>query len=259
MAKPRNAIILCDKRTGSTFLQSALGSHPQITSYSELFMIRSRARKTRGKLLYKSAGEIKKNKRGKKKFQRWPVNKYLTWVFSDDDSVTFKLIYDQCTHWNIMPVLSKRKVPIIHLIRRNFLKKAVSRATKNVFEVKKLGLPSEWYADEIAKDQRKLRTYRKILNKYPGPILELYYEDIIGGVSGKATNTKKLGAFNIQSDQITYVSDDVNEALYDFMQVKPFRLYSHTTRKNSPDVWEYIDNKQAVLSMLKQRKIKYKI
>ena len=41
----KNGVIFCGKRTGSTFLQEALNSHPQIVCYDEMFMLSRKIRK----------------------------------------------------------------------------------------------------------------------------------------------------------------------------------------------------------------------
>jgi len=51
----KNFVVVADKRTGSSFFQEALSSHPNIKCYDELFMIRG-AKKTgkrRGQYLYR--------------------------------------------------------------------------------------------------------------------------------------------------------------------------------------------------------------
>jgi hypothetical protein len=48
----KNAIILAGKRTGSTFLQEVLNSHPNITCYDEMFMKYNKNKKRRGQFLY---------------------------------------------------------------------------------------------------------------------------------------------------------------------------------------------------------------
>ena len=48
-----NFIVLAAKRSGSTFLQEALSSHPNIKCYDEMFMLKStKTGKRRGQYLY---------------------------------------------------------------------------------------------------------------------------------------------------------------------------------------------------------------
>ena len=62
----KNGIVLANKRTGSTFLQEALNSHPSIRCYDEMFMIKTRLKQRRGGILYKTKKE--ENEMGKKEY-----------------------------------------------------------------------------------------------------------------------------------------------------------------------------------------------
>jgi len=75
------AVILSDKRTGSTFLQEALDSHPDITALDEMFMVYDKESERRGYKLYRS---LQKS---------MTISEYLDWIASKGNNTIFRLMY----------------------------------------------------------------------------------------------------------------------------------------------------------------------
>lgn len=238
--------ILCDKRTGSTLLQNCLDSHPEITCYDELFMIRGKIKKRNGQYMYRW---MKNNKSYNKK-------KFLNYLGEQDENVYLKLIYDQCDYWKLEPYIRKNNLQVIHLFRKNHFKKAVSRLSRNNnkgqidpitnIDVKKL-------VNEILHSMEKSRIYKKKWEKYENQI-KIYYEDMIGKKEGEIGEIKKVGAFNIKSNQITYLNKETCEKLCNFIGVEYFDMYSNITKRNKEDVLSYFNDreKRKMISLLKK-------
>lgn len=238
-----NAIILSDKRTGSTFLYDVLGSHPNITAYGELFMLSTSASQTRGQVLYKT----------KRKREKWSKSKYLDWLFSPENTIVFKLIYNQMYRWNLLSELKRRKVRIIHLVRRDALARAVSGYTKNIYTPTIIKASPEELMNDVKRNRDNVKKTREALKGYPYT-MEVAYEDIIGEVKGNRNNVSKLGAFNIKSDQVTYLKEEHGKAICDFLELPYHKMWSNVTKKNQGTKWDYIGkkNKRKVKQLFKK-------
>lgn len=118
------AIQFQNKRVGSTFLQKAIDSHPMIAGVDEVFV--NVARKPGMK------------KSGFTPYVRSDYNgnpgSYLRKVIWDrypDRAVIFKLMYNQILHHKgLIDIIEGKRMPVIHLMRRNLVKQVISGHTK---------------------------------------------------------------------------------------------------------------------------------
>lgn len=238
----RNFVVLAAKRSGSTFLQEALTSHPNIKCYDEMFMIKStKTGKRRGQWLFPY---MKKN-------HGYDVNQYIKWVHESkpSKSVGFRLMYPHNEKWKVLNKLDK-KTPIIHLIRENKLGKMLSSYTKNMFEVKKIHIDPNQIISGIKQEEKREQEYIKSLENFKN-VLTLKYEDIIGRTEGDKGEIKKFGSFNLKSDMYTYVPMEVCEQICNFLDEEVVELYSNVTKKNSHNPWDYIKNDEEIRNVLK--------
>jgi hypothetical protein len=105
------------------------------------------------------------------------------------------------------------KVNIIHLVRRNKLAHLISSKTKKDKSVKLDINKIKSEMDKAEKRNKKINDlfFTKI------PYIEIYYEDMFGKTEGDKENVQKYGAFNIKSDQITYLSDFYKDKICEFL------------------------------------------
>lgn len=237
------AIILCDKRTGSTFLQNCLDSHPDLTVYDEMFMIRGGIKKRHGQFLFRHM----KNTKG------FSPEKYLDWLSNEGENVIFRLIYDHCNKFELDSIIRKRKIPIVHLFRKNHFEKTMSKLTKGLFEPKKVIIPVDKLLQGIKKSEGKASDWTKRWEGYK-PQMYIEYKEMIGEVSGdKTKDFQKVGAFNMRSAQTTYLSDDINKKICKFLSIPDFRMSSNITKKNSNNIFDYVKNDGKVRKLLKNK------
>ncbi len=241
----KNFIVLADKRTGSSFLQESLSNHPRIKCFDEMFIIRGSKKtgKRRGQYLFRHMKSTKKMK----------ISEYLDWLYDTkpNKSVGFRLLYPQDTHWKVLPVIMKKNIPIIHLIRENLLAMVLSKQTKGIFEVKEQYFDPKKIIADMKNHENKQKEYFKKIEKYNN-VLNLKYEDIIGRTEGEKGETKKFGAFNLTSNMITYIPMEISEKICNFLNKEPMELYSNVTKKNSNNPWDYVKNKNELKDVLKK-------
>lgn len=236
-----NFIVLSAKRSGSTFLQEALTSHPNIKCYDEMFMLKStKTGKRRGQYLYPY---MKKN-------HGYNVKQYVNWIHETKPrkSVGFRLMYPHNDKWKVLNSVSK-KIPIIHLYRENLLKMVLSKKTKNLFEKKKQYFDPANILSEIKNIEDKQKRYFDIIDGRKN-LLTLKYEDIVGRTEGEKGEIKKFGAFNLRSEMYTYVPYGVCEQICNFLGEEVQELYTNVTKKNSNNPWDYISNKDEMIKAL---------
>ena len=128
------AIQFQNKRVGSTFLQKAIDSHPMIAGVDEIFvnMAKKPGMKKSGFTPY-----LRSDYHGhagsylnKVVFGRYP-----------DKHVIFKLMYNQILHHQgLMDIIKGRKMPVIHLMRRNLVKQVISGHTAATTKHEKINI-----------------------------------------------------------------------------------------------------------------------
>jgi len=240
------SVILADKRTASTYLQHALDSHPDILCLDEMFMYSGRAKKRAGVQLYKTMQE-------KRSFS---IRQYLEWIYglNQEKTVCFRLMYNQDKKYgNIINILKDLNISIIHLIRKNQLKRVFSRWTANELDPTPREINPEHLYNEIKESKKRVDNYKKILKKYNNYI-EIEMKQLFGRTEGELNNVEKHFAFNLTSDQITYLNEETNELLCNFLNVEKYEMRSNISKKNKLEIWDYITNKSEVIKFFKQKK-----
>lgn len=239
-------VIIANKRTGSTFLQNALNSHDSITCYGELFLNKSRGSKINGKKGYQEL-------HSKRKFS---VKKYIQHVTENikTDIFGFKIVYPQLEKWEELSRTLKNDDNwyIIHLIRKNYFNQTISYYTKGIDESKpKIKIDTNDLIDRINKAQVLDEKFQK-LYKNKSQYMNIYYEDMFGKIEGKKVNIKKVGSFNIKSNQRTYLNDNCCNKICNFLGINITQMSSKLSKRNEWDVWRHIENQEEVKEKLRE-------
>jgi hypothetical protein len=213
------AVIFSNKRTGSTFLQEALDSHPDINAFDELFLVSTKEIQRRNVRLYKTM----------KQLEGYSIPKYLNWIASKGKNTVFRLMYNQNETWNVFPHIKDRKMKIIHL-KRDPVDIVISILCK-------FSEGNDGVKVRKGEFEQMLNSYRELQNKYDKKLsgydglLEINYKDLFGKVEGERSNIENVGQFNIRSDQETYLNEKVNFEICKFLNVKPLPMKSKITKK----------------------------
>jgi len=244
----RNVIMLTAKRTGSTFLMEALNSHSNVTCYDEMFMrTRGKKEKRRGQYLY---GYMKTKK-------NMNYKQYINWLFENDGAISFRLMYPHLTkHKKVINVITADKIPVIHLTRKNYLAHYLSSQTK---KTEKVNIDTGTIVKSMASLKSRELHHLKQLKGNQVPYIEIDYDDLFGSVEGNKDNIKNYGAFNIKSDQITYINKQTSKKICDFMEVDFKVLYSNVTKRNSWNIWDHIQNDKQVRKTIGKSDFSYLI
>jgi len=239
------AVLLSDKKTGSTFVQYAIGSHPELICYDEMFLIKHGNRKRRGQLLYKTMRKEKK----------MGVKQYLDWLYSQNENVCFRLMYPHDVFHKVLPYIMEMKIPIIHLVRQNHFKKTISKYTLGKVLNEKINIRPDQVISGIKESINRKNRYERILKNYPY-VHKIKYENMIGSVSEELNinKVKKLGGSNITSNVISYMNKDYSKIICDLFGVEYKQLYSNVTKKNKENIFECLTYKRKIKRVLRSHK-----
>ena len=226
-----NAIQLQNKRTGSTFLQVALNSHPEIVGLDEVFINRAKP-------------GIKKSGITPYVTSSFGVDRYIKEKLWDnmnrrkDKHIIFKLMYNQVDYHNgLRGFIRDNNIPIIHLMRRNLVKQVVSYIKQT--KIESFLTPESLFRYVVQADQEASKWENEF---YDHKRLSLFYEDIIGKTEG----------------EFTFVAPGYNKALCDFFEVSHRSLIANTKKSNT-NIWDYIPDRQGAINKLKETKYQWMI
>jgi LPS sulfotransferase NodH len=124
-------ILLATQRTGSSWVQEMLNSHPDLKVYSELFLPDARGLPLWEPSDFEFARSFvdARARRPRIVTRRYWTLAYLRRLFDQgiSEKVGFKYMYDQVRHSpEVLPYAAVARVPVVHLIRRNLLDTVVS-------------------------------------------------------------------------------------------------------------------------------------
>jgi LPS sulfotransferase NodH len=121
-------VLVARQRSGSTWLADLLNNHPSIKMFGELFLWRVRSADIRLDEFpgyYDYASQMR--------FVIRPVSifRYLDrFYLQQEKAVGFKLMYSQFRHFpEVLLYLRLRKIPVIYLVRQNYLDSVISLET----------------------------------------------------------------------------------------------------------------------------------
>jgi len=227
------AILLNAKRVGSTFLQKAIDSHPDLVGIDECFV------NTSTKPTYRKSGFIPYIRpENPHKTPESYINHILE-HYDDEKVVCMKILYNQLTfHSGLLEYT--QKFPMIHLMRKNLVKQIISFYNM----AKENHDPIAITPVQLLEDIRFLDKKNKdIAETFKDQIkLALYYEDIIG------TNIKD------GNRERTYLSPIANIAVCRSLGVREILMYADTKKKNKEDISVYLPNIKEIREYFKAEK-----
>ena len=204
LGEPTPFVILSTQRTGSTWVQDVLSSHPLVCAHGELFLEYGRGFPDSERF-----GPV-----NVEYFESWfrnrgsgdgPVSRarhaipYLNQFYSHGDEVRaagFKLMYSQLRRNPMVGTYTAtRRVRVVHLVRKNLLNVLLSHATSDargqahawageaVREVQ-VSLDPEATVTKLKALERQVSLARFFLRVGRLPVNELIYEDLFTDSSG---------------------------------------------------------------------------
>jgi len=232
------AVILCNRRSGSTFLQFCLDSHPDITSLGEFFGYRYDKSLVLRNLPWFRGSKIKS-----------PVRFIEEVIFPLGGNVIFKLMYDQCFQCNLLEYITEHEIPVIHLIRKNHVKAVLSALVAAQVRPHKIMVNPKEFVGDVKNREGLMANHIDCLKELPR-YLEIYYEDMFGETKGKKTKTwlegrnpvrRKRYPIHRYADVKVFLNPDLNNSLCDFFETHQFRMYTNMIKKAKDDIWFYLD------------------
>lgn len=211
------AIQFQNKRVGSTFLQKAIDSHPDIAGIDEVFvnMAKKPGMKKSGFTPY-----LKSSKNTPKDYIESVIYKKYP-----ETNTIFKLMYNQIDyHKGLMDYIKQNNIPMIHVIRLNLVKQVISGMTAARTNHDPVVIEPKDLLRAVDEAQRLNIHWSNMLHKHIK--LTLYYEGLFGETVGDKT----------------YMNKDANRAICQFFGVKNIALYAKTKKKNKDDLSVYLPN-----------------
>jgi hypothetical protein len=227
------AVLLSNKRTGSTFCQEALNSHPQMIALDEMFMVSTKLKKRRGYDLYKT----------KKDQYDMSISQYLNWIATKNRNTIFRLIYNQDQHWNVLKHIADRKMPVIHLVR-DPIDIVVSLMCKfaHIKPEDTVVVDVNNFVSLVHKHTKLKYDYKDNLSSRGIVTYDIDYKNMMGKKEGRMEGIELVGSFNIRSRQITYVDETINKDICKFLNIDNIPMYSNVTKKFTMPREEKISN-----------------
>ena len=198
----RPFILLATQRSGSSWVQEMLNSHPDLKVYNELFDVNAEGISIWEPRDIEFANTyLKAHMRSRFSSRDYWTIRYVRHVFRQPDvrGVGFKYMYDQVDHSRaVLPYAAVARVRVVHLIRRNLLdvviSTALARAT-GMYHRPTDGRPSIPWAPSAAGENRitldpgevvrqltklvrRRDRYRRWLTRTFTPTCEVEYEEL---------------------------------------------------------------------------------
>jgi len=220
------------KRTGSTFLQKAIDSHPDVMGIDEVFVNMARKEGMR--------------KSGFVPFLRSDINdagEYIREVIYKtypNKHTIFKLMYNQIDyHGGLLQFVNENKTPMIHLMRKNLVKQVISGITAATTKHDPIVISPQSLMNAVVQADKDNRRYAKLFKD--NIKLTLYYEDIIGE---KISNK-------------TYISNNINISVCGFFKTNQYQLFAETKKKNKDDISVYLPNIEGIRKVFEGSKFEW--
>ena len=109
--------ILTSERSGSTFLQEAIDSHPLISSYGEI-LGQDITLKQKGLKGFRDQG---------KSAYEFLDDVYFNNLYTPNNNICVKIMYRHFVDNKLIDYFKTRKIEVLHLIRNNLLDKFISK------------------------------------------------------------------------------------------------------------------------------------
>jgi len=226
---PTRFVIIGASRTGTTLLRLMLNSHPDIISHGEIFAKAMR-------------GFVGIEHRSQSPLKQWLVEirdsdpvfflENIAFLSGAKKAIGFKILYRTVRDTNLRLMLNiiqtDNEIKIIHIIRKNRLKRLISQKRANLSGISVL--LSDKYRPKLEKVNIQLKDLIKDIHEIENeenstrtyfknhPIFEIEYEDIVGS------------------------KHDSVELLQKFLGVQPAQLNSPTLKLSSENLNELLEN-----------------
>ena len=183
-------VVLTTQRNGSTWVMSVLNGLDDVSAQGELFLPRPRSRERRWDSDFARARYVE-SRAEFGHLRPFSVFRYLNAFYDSRSSTGFKLMYSQLRSYpEILPYLMRRRIRVVHLVRRNHLDVLVSFAIKRQIDQAHIladqDLPTDILvdipSDSLMQDIKKLHfrhdAARKLLKLCRMRHIEVAYEDL---------------------------------------------------------------------------------
>jgi LPS sulfotransferase NodH len=184
-------VVFTTQRNGSTWLMSVLNGLDGVSAQGELFLPRSRSPEKRWDSDFALPRYVESARRHGR-VRPLSVFNYLSALYRAEGAVGFKLMYSQLRRYpEILPYLMRKRIRVVHLIRRNHLDVLISFEIKREIGKAHILTPEDRPSDvEVELDTRSLlRDMRKLELKHSvgrtvlrlGRLnhIEIAYEDLV--------------------------------------------------------------------------------
>ena len=190
-AAPTHFVVFTTQRNGSTWLMSVLNGLEGVSAQGELFLPRPRSPETRWDSEFALPRYVE-SKRQYGSVRPFSVFKYLSALYRSEGAVGFKLMYSQLRRYpEILPYLMKKRIRVVHLIRRNHVDVLISFAIKREIGKAHILAPEDRPSDvtveldtrSLMRDLRRLELKhtigRTVLRLARLNHIEVVYEDLV--------------------------------------------------------------------------------
>ena len=188
---PTQFVVFTTQRNGSTWLMSVLNGLEGVAAQGELFLPRPRSPEKRWDSDFALPRYVE-SRRAHGSVRPFSVFNYLSALYRGEGTVGFKLMYSQLRRYpEILPYLMRKRIRVVHLVRRNHLDVLISFAIKREIGKAHILSPEDRPSDvEVELDTRSLlRELRKLQLKHTVgrtvlrlarlSHIEVAYEDIV--------------------------------------------------------------------------------
>ena len=193
---PTKFVVFTTQRNGSTWLMSVLNGLEGVSAQGELFLPRPRSPEKRWDSDFALPRYVE-SKRAHGSVRPFSVFNYLSALYRVEGTVGFKLMYSQLRRYpEILPYLMKKRIRVVHLVRRNHLDVLISFALKREIGRAHILSPEDRSSDvkveldtrSLLRDLRKLQLKhtvgRTVLRLARLKHIEVAYEDLVGDPAG---------------------------------------------------------------------------
>lgn len=188
---PTHFVVFTTQRSGSTWLMSVLNALDGVSAQGELFLPRSRSPETRWDSDF-SIPRYVESRETHGSVRPFSVFRYLAALYGGEGTIGFKLMYSQLRRYpEILAYLMRRRIRVVHLVRRNHLDVLISFAVKNEIgkahilsaEDRPSGVRVALNTERLVRDLRKLELKhsagRTVLRLARLKHIEVGYEDLV--------------------------------------------------------------------------------
>lgn len=244
--KPKIVVQISDTRTGSTVLHDALDSHPDVFCVGEVF----------GQ--YGDYWFLQRKGMEGQRGMKWELNPFFdsliagqVYLQQGSRVLVFKVMYHQIRNLSLMSRLKASNLRVIHLVRRNCVKRALSKLRADNLKVV---VPPPWNLLRLTLEGRNnvLKFKRSLTGM---SVLPVVYEqmfaqtDVLGEVRFATPNP-----IHWKSENCNYLTTKLSTQLCHFLGVKVCSLWSRLVKRpDSEDAWEAVKQSPDVRRVFRRK------